>query len=235
MVISTIPIKTSRPAPSTSQLFQEMDRHRRPSCWQWLGCLCLLLVIVLLGGLLWLVASSGIVTIPGVSQLAYPKAPSPARVVVPMPFDQSTMINGTHQLNPDGSSIESVTEGQLSSLLSADHFPLFRQAQVTIDPDGFRLYALYVGQPFYRPIPVQVHVVPATAMSTSCTVDQIQIGLLPIPASFIKSIVDRTCQKLSEIVTLSPPGQLNDVTLKKGELQLTVQPPAIPTGVQSTP
>lgn len=229
MVISTIPDRPAKTTPANSQLFQELDRHRRPNPWRWCGCLFFLLIIAVIGGVLWLVAASGIISVPGVSAFAFPARPTPARVVTPKPFDAASLQSGS-KLAADGSGgTVVVTEAQLTSLVGADHFPQFRQAQVTVDPDGLRIFGLYVNQPFQsHPIAISAHVVPATTAHPACTVDELKVGYLPLPASLIKSIVHKNCQSISSILTLAGSGQTNQVEFGQGQLTLHLAGPVTP-------
>lgn len=224
MAISTIPDQPAKSANQNSQLFKEMDRHKRWSCWQWFGCLFVLVIIAIIAGVLWLVAALGLVKIPGVSQFAFPANPAPARIVSPLPFD-SAALQKNAVIAPDGSGgTIVVSEGQLTSIVSADHFPLFRQAQVMIDPDGLRIFGLYVGQSSLPPIAISAHLVPATATHPTCTVDELKVGYLPIPAQLLRTIVNKNCQSLTSILALAGPGQPNQVEFGQGQLTLHLAP-----------
>ncbi len=224
MVISTVPDRSTSPtAAEKSQLFADLDRHRRLSPWRCCGCFLLIVVLGALAGALWLVAATGIVSIPGVSQFAFPGEPTPERIVTPAPFDPASLITtGADVANHTAS--YTLTEGQLTSLVGADHFPMFRQAQVTIDPDGLRFFAIYVEQPFGSPITLRFRLQPALSPTDRCQLDELTVGYVPIPVWTYRSYVEGNCAALESLVTQSVREQRTKLELGTALLivQLTI-------------
>lgn len=222
MAISTIPNKHEQRTKDQS-LFADLDRHRRRKIgWNSCGCLMFVGLLVVLGGAVAAVAATGIITIPWVSSVVYDPAPTPVRLVDPSPFDITKLLTAS---STDTTVTAHISEGQLTSLVSADRLTMFRQAEFMADPAGLTFFGRYTGQPIGNPAIVQLTLVPTISNlgSIDCAVTKLSIGRLSVPPALIKSLGPLLCSNLTSSI-VPPHMKLVSLVLGAGQLLLTYKP-----------
>ncbi len=223
MVISTIPNEKPNAKSNDSSLFQELDRHRRRGWFGWhsVGCFFLLLILGLIVAGATLVAQSGLVAIPGVTQFVYSTPPEPTRIVLPEPVDLQKVA--TDAASGDGSIM--LTEGQLTTLVDADHLSAFRQSQITLEESRATFFGYYAQPPIGGPVPVEFTLafMPSTTPDYQCLLEAARVGRLTLPTVAIRSLEPVVCRAVAapfRAVQLEP----TSVVLGAKTATVTVKP-----------
>ena len=226
MSISTVPdqSKPSRPSGKNQAMFSELDRHKHWSFWRIFGWLFILVIIVAIAGVTTLVAATGIVTIPGVSNMVYATPPTPARTVQPAMFDLGTTLK-TVTASKNGSVSLVLSEQQLTSLVSAAHMSAFRQAQISIDSNGLSFFGYYIDVPFGNPVILQVGLNPTLekANTVSCSVSKLSVGNINVPVWAASSLGDLACNQISSSLQQSNM-MLSGLSMSNQAVTLTYEP-----------
>jgi hypothetical protein len=193
MVISTIPNTKPDSKAADSSLFQELDRHRRRGWFGWhtFGCLFVVVLLGLIGAGLTIVAQSGLVMIPGVTQLVYPTPPEPSRIVLPEPVDMPKLA--AEAATGDGSF--TLTEGQLTTLVDADHLPAFRQSQISVDAGQATFFGYYAQPPVGGPVPIELAISssPSSGNTYQCVLSSARVGRVTVPAVGLTQLEPLVC------------------------------------------
>lgn len=201
MVFKQIEVKSgSQPNPKVKrddELFADLDRARkRFSCFTCGGCLgfAILLLILVIGGVLGLVAATGVVRIPVVSDLVYPEAPRPSRVVEPggsvTELDQFLASKVAGAELTDGATRLSLREEELTQLLRTPNAAgevTFKQGQVAVDPEGIELYGQVTPPQLSSPVVVTANLIPAPN-SGVLTLSSLKVGRVMVPPALAERV-----------------------------------------------
>lgn len=225
MVITSIPVNPgTATVPAEHSLFDELDQHRRRGCCscQTLGCGFGLVGMVMVVAALMALATTGLIHVPALSTLVYPQSPAPSRTVTAEPFTLDTLQS---RINPTdtGKATVTVSEGQLTSLVDAEHLPSFRQAQIAVDPGLITFSGYFIDLPIGDPVIVTLSVAIDGAIG-SCTLAAVDLGRLRIPPAFTRPIGGSVCALINEKLS-SNRYQLTAINPVQGSLTVTIAAP----------
>jgi hypothetical protein len=186
-----------------------------------LGGGVLVLGLAFVVGLSWLLLSVGLVQLPGLSPWVNGSSVGPTRLVIPEPIDANGATLGSR-----GASV-TLTEGQLTTLVSADRFPAFRQASVVIDQPALTVGGYFVRSTVGDPVYLEaVFTFPAAVSGSNerpCQLERIRVGRLSLPAVTVRSLEDRVCGEAVRLLGGSPE---TAPIVRVAERTLSVQWPA---------
>ncbi len=133
----------------TDKLFSELEKskRRRGSCFSFKNILLgfLFIIFTVITGIALAVASTGMVKIPLISQLAYPEHPLPIRTVEPATPEQSQILSGKINFNNSTATTIDINEAELTALIRTPNDKgevAIKQGQVAITPNTAELYGI---------------------------------------------------------------------------------------------
>ena len=226
MVISTIPDKSknSKIGSKNQSMYSDLDRSKHLSFWKIFGWLFLLTIVGIVAGTATLVAATGIVNVPGFSNLVYATSPSPVRIVQPAVFDLGTAVKSL-TVSKSGTMSVALSEQQLTSLVSASHLTAFREAQIIVDSTGLSFFGYFINVPFGNPVIIQTTLKPTLkkANTISCSVTKLSFGNLAVPAGVMTPLSNLACGQLESQLKVDGMN-LTGITLSDQTLTLSYQP-----------
>lgn len=216
--MSTTSNRSTTQAPADRGIFHELDQRRRRSCLscQSLGCAGLLLMILVAAGLATAIAATGVIRVPGVSQLVYATPPAPSRSVAAVPVELDELLGAPHA--SEGPATLTLSEGQLTSLVAADKQPAFRQSQVVVNPGEVELFGYYVALPMGDPVALTATLTVGAA-GGECALKQLTVGRLTVPPMLTASLGHQLCQLLLGGLAN---GQIEQLTAGEGSLTVSL-------------
>lgn len=185
--------RQSQKAEKPEELFTELDASRRRSLFSLRNCGCLLLLMFLAGLflLLSLVAATGLITIPVVSQIVYSKPPVPERVVEPVEGTlEALFATKVQSLAANGSTGEiTLSEAELTRVLQepmGDGNLILKQAQIAIDPTKAEVYGIVSQGEESRTLVARLTFTPS---GQTLALSQVRIGYVTIPPALVDGIL----------------------------------------------
>ncbi|MGI6103485.1 MAG: hypothetical protein ACOYBJ_02610 [Patescibacteria group bacterium] len=236
MVVSRaeVPAKGNDKAAAKSEkgFYDELEASKRKrSCLSLQSCGCLLLAFLALCFLAAaaLVAASGLVRVPVLSDLVY-RAPAPARLVEPsgaLNFSEFIAAQLKEQGTSSGDQVTiTLTEGQLTSMLQAPDAGgrvLLKQGQVAISGSSLEIFGQVLPTQGSQPVSIRVLFVPGADRRT-LQITEAQIGNVPVAPKLLGTVTDMflgaTPLQGRDIKELGITG----IQLGQGQLTLQVDP-----------
>lgn len=229
MTMSTVPSAGGRPSsqPVAEQSFYaRLDRRRGLGCCSVLGGGVLVLAAALIVLFGWLALTTGLIHLPGLSRWLNGPSVGPTRLVMPEPLDASFATSGSR-----GASV-TLTEGQLTTLVSADRFPAFRQAAVSIDRPQLTVGGYFMNVPIGDPVFLEATLTfPAGSSGSArfaCQLERVRFGQLSLPALAVRPLSERVCGETARLLGASS-GSVPTVTVDDRRLTVQWSPPPEPS------
>lgn len=180
-------------------IFADLDKSHKRSCFSCrnFGCGILLVIAIGVFGILGVVAQTGIIQIPGISDMFYSKPPVPLRFVLPSgPVSVEELLKSKTKDIAQTSEMGNVqvvaTEEELTQILReprANGQVPIKQAQIVVEPAFVELYGtMSLFNDSKSSIVLRVRVKP-TGQPATFALDEIWLGYVKIPNNLAKIII----------------------------------------------
>jgi hypothetical protein len=181
-------------------IFADLDHaHRRRGCFSLrnLGCFVLLMILAVIAVLLGIIAETGLVRIPVLSNALYSTPPGPLRAVEPTGQASIESMLQSKEKDLVGLAVGAqpqitVTESELTQLAREPwvngQVPI-KQAQVTIEPTYVELFGLITIPVTDSTAVVRARLIPVASQPTQLQLSEIRIGYVRVPINIAKAII----------------------------------------------
>lgn len=167
-------------------------RGRRLGCGSCVSLFALFLFVIVLG-ILGVIATTGYVRVPLVSDMVYKQDPEPRKAVDPTYTGGVAGLIQTKAatLGASGGTV-TLTEGELTGALrepNAKGELLLKQGQVSIAPDGMEVYGQVTELGNVRPVILRAYLVPASNLPGQIELQELKVGHLTVPLQYARQAI----------------------------------------------